>query len=245
MTSIIRNRKSQKLPTYAAFIDFEKAFDRVDRKLLYYKLMKYGIQGKILQCIRNIYDDAKAGVNVNGFITNWFSSECGLFINDIVDDIKNNSHGIMYNDFHVHCLLYADDIVLLSESEQDLQNMIDSLSEWCKKWRMRVNMSKSKIVHFRPHNCNETEFNFNLGGSQLEIVPKYKYLGLIFDYELNFTSTAGVLADSAGRALGAICSKFRSIKGLGYETYTKMYHTGVVPIMDYGAGVGGYGNSLR
>ena len=53
------------------------------------------------------------------------------------------------------------------------------------------------------------------------------------DSSLNFDTTAG------GRALGAVCSKFRSNRGLGYKTYTKPFETGVTPILDYCSGVWG------
>ncbi len=253
LSSIIRNRKAKGLPTYAAFIDFEKAFDRVDRNLLYYKLNNMGFNGRILDCIKNIYTDCKSGVNVNGHITDWFSSDFGvkqgdclsptlfgLFINDIVGELKSNSQGIKCLDFVIHCLLYADDLVLLSESEDDLQRMLDCLSNWCKKWRMRINSNKSKIIHFRVKGHRASLYNFKLGASQIEIVEQYKYLGIIMDSALDFTITAGVLADSAGRALGAVISKFKANKGLGFKTYTKLFDTGVCPIMDYCGGIWGF-----
>ena len=47
----------------------------------------------------------------------------------------------------IHVLLYADDMVLISEREDDLQLMLNKMNEWCNKWRIKVNKSKSKIVH--------------------------------------------------------------------------------------------------
>ena len=44
-----------------------------------------------------------------------------LFINDIVDELRLNTVGIRNNFFSIQCLLYADDLVFLSESEIDLQ----------------------------------------------------------------------------------------------------------------------------
>ncbi len=41
----------------------------------------------------------------------------------------------------------------------------------------------------------------------------------------------------AGRAMGSIISKFKSLKNVGFETYSKLYHSGVVPIMDYCSGI--------
>ena len=41
-------------------------------------------------------------------------------------------------------LLYADDIVLISKSEQNLQIMLDFVNSWCNKWQMKINNEKSK-----------------------------------------------------------------------------------------------------
>ncbi len=94
-------------------------------------------------------------------------------------------------------------------------------------------MNKSKYTHFRTKSQAQTDFDFKLGNKSLEIVNKCKYLGVIFDSSLNFETTADFFAKSGGRALGAICSKFRSNKGLGYKTYTKFFRTGVTSILDY------------
>ncbi len=46
-------------------------------------------------------------------------------------------------------LLYADDIVLLAESQQDLQCLLDVLHQWCQASGMTVSLDKSKLEHFR------------------------------------------------------------------------------------------------
>ncbi len=50
------------------------------------------------------------------------------------------------------------------------------------------------------------------------------------------------MAGLRGRALGPICLKFCKLKGLGYNTYTKMYEAGVTPILHYCRWVSGYTN---
>ncbi len=62
LSSIIRQRKAQRLPTYFAIIDMEKAFDCVDRNLLIYKLLSLGVGGKMYNCLKSIYSNCKAGV---------------------------------------------------------------------------------------------------------------------------------------------------------------------------------------
>ncbi len=253
MITIIKERKVKGLSTYVAFIDMEKAFDRVNRNLLFYKLLSMGIRGKIFKCLKCMYDGCKAGVNVNGYVTDWFETEYGvkqgdclspslfsLYINDLVSDLNINAVGIENNEFSIKCLLYADDIALIGNSVNDLQCMLNTMYEWCKKWQMKVNPGKSKIIHFRTNRIQKTEFSFKYGDVSLDVVDRYKYLGIVFDEHLDYNVTAAVLADSAGRALGAIYNKFKLNKGFGYSTYTKLYESGVTPILDYCSGVWGY-----
>ena len=42
--------------------------------------------------------------------------------------------------------------------------------------------------------------------------------------------------------MGSIITKFKQFKNIGYKTFTKLYHSGVSSILDYGASVWGYGN---
>jgi hypothetical protein len=174
LTSVIRNRNNKKISTYVAFVDLEKAFDRVDRNLLFFKLRSLGFGGKFYNTIKSIYSSPIASVNVNNFITDSFPSDFGvrqgdplsptlfgLFLNDLAIDIKNTGLGIkIQEDLLLSILLYADDLALIAESEQDLQIMITTLSNWCKKWRMKVNVKKTKVVHFRSKGVERTSFNF-------------------------------------------------------------------------------------
>ena len=74
----------------------------------------------------------------------------------------------------------------------------------------------------------------------IEIVSRYRYLGIVLDEMLDYSVTASVLADSSGRALGSLYTKYRNNKGFGHTTYTKMFDSCVSPILDYGSGVWGY-----
>ena len=67
----------------------------------------------------------------------------------------------------------------------------------------------------------------------LEIVDQYKYLSIILD-EFPKSISAG------GRALGAIITRCKSLKDVGYTTFKKLYESGVKPIIEYGSGVWGY-----
>ena len=192
-------------------------------------------------------------MSVNNHITEWFDTEFGvrqgdslspslfgIYVNDLVHDLKNAMGGISIGTAKLQCLLYSDDIVLFGESSPDLQGLIDILSGWCHKWRMKVNINKSKVMHFRSLTTPQTNYRFLYRNENLETVNRYKYLGLVLNDHLDFNITAGVLADSAGRALGAIYSKFKYAQGLGFQTYSTIIHSGVTPITDYCSGVWGF-----
>ena len=67
---------------------------------------------------------------------------------------------------------------------------------------------KTKVVHFRKMNKALTDFEFKLGDSISEICHKYKYLGVIVDEFLDFTETANVLSESAGRAFSMLVQTY-------------------------------------
>ncbi len=71
-------------------------------------------------------------------------------------------------------------------------------------------------------------------------MDKYKYLGIILDEYLDFNINATVLASSASRALGSIYTKFAKLKRIGFSTFTILFHSGVLPILDYCSGIWEY-----
>ena len=129
--------------------------------------------------------------------------------------------------------------MLLAESEEALQEMINHVADWCHNWRLMINVDKTKIVHFRKSTAPETTFLFRLCDFEIEKVQQYKYLGVYFDYCLTFKYATDVLSSSASRALGVVINKHKAIGGFGYSTYTKLFDNLVVPILDYGSGVWG------
>ena len=259
LTSIIRNRKNMGLDTFTCFVDMAKAFDRVNRDILFVKLANIGISGDILESIKALYADCRASINVNDDYTDFFSIMSGvkqgdvvypplfsIFINDFVNGIKELNEGVDISpDLNVGILLFADDIVLLAPTELNLQSMLDYLISWFNKNMMDVNINKMKVVHFRKSNIDRTEFNLKLGNNGIEIRGNYRYLGVVLKEYLDFTETANVLSESAGRAFSSLIVNLYNKMDLMYFSYTKVYESKIVPIMDYASGVWGRNASLN
>ena len=79
-------------------------------------------------------------------------------------------------DLKICMLLYADDIVIISENEQKLQKLLDHVHEWCKKWQLNLNIDKTQIVHFWKSQNQRTKYEFKTGLDKVVVVSKYKYL---------------------------------------------------------------------
>ena len=103
--------------------------------------MNIGIRGNILNLIKSMYENLEAYVKVNGQLTDWFSVTSGfrqgenlaptlfaIFVNDIAADINGLNLCVpILNDERLSILKYADDIVLLAESAEDLQTILNEL----------------------------------------------------------------------------------------------------------------------
>ena len=73
-----------------------------------------------------------------------------IYINDLAKEIKESGIGIDVDEgLLVSVLLYADDIVLLADSEADLQSLLNIVHSWCSRWRLEVNLLKTNIMHVR------------------------------------------------------------------------------------------------
>ncbi len=118
--------------------------------------------------------------------------------------------GVRIRNELISILAFADDIVILTNTEEELQKMLKCIENWCKKWRLKVNIGKTIEVHFRNKRKKKTNFNFKFDGVSLDIVEKYKYLGNIVNQHLDFKVISTVLAGATGRALGSVISKFKA-----------------------------------
>ena len=188
----------------------------------------------MLEALKSLYNEVKCAVRINGQISDWFDVKIGLkqgcilspllfniFINDLAQTVNNFECGASYGEGDVSILLYADDIVLLSDNEAKLQRMLCCLNDYCLSWGLTINFEKSKIMHFRPRSTKQTVLILRCGNNEMELVKQYKYLGLIFTEFLDLLTMAKTVAKSASRALGLLISKDKAFGGMPFKCYTR------------------------
>ena len=97
---------------------------------------------------------------------------------------------VLPNGYHLSCLLYADDLVVISQSAEGLENALSILSEYCisKHWLLLVNPKKTKIMIFEKEYRKSTlnKHCCHINRHNIEIVNNYAYLGINFSSNGNF-----------------------------------------------------------
>ena len=82
--------------------------------------------------------------------------------------------------------------------------MLTLVDNWYRKWRLSINVSKTKIIHFRFKGKMRSQFDFKCGNHTLEYTEECKYLGLWLNEHLDYKMTVKHISRSSSRALGAL-----------------------------------------
>ena len=96
----------------------------------------------------------------------------GLNLNEKLDIFDES------NDLLTNILLYADDIVLLTSNEEDMQFLLNLVEVWCSNWRLEVNLTKTNVMHVRGRGCRRSIFMFIFNKRPVEYCSQYRYLGV-------------------------------------------------------------------
>ena len=198
LRTLVDSYKSQGKKLYACFVDFQKAFDSVWRTGLIYKLIKYGMNMDMIKLIRNMYEKTSQCLKINQNLTRSFKTYRGvrqgcilspqlfnLFINDIPNIFDDACKPITIKNKKISCLMYADDLVILSETPSGLQTSLDNLHKYTEKWDLKLNIKKTKVMIFQ--NQGRKKANTYLFGKQtIQTTDSYKYLGTIVTSTGNF-----------------------------------------------------------
>ena len=237
---------------YAVFIDYEKAFDYLDRGAIWATLIKNGISSKCIRIFQSMYEKMKLEVRQSSTGNSFKSStgilqgECtspiffSLFVNDLEKMFNSDSIGIECYDILLKLLMYADDMVIFSDSEEGLQEALDNLDVYCSKWDISVNTVKTKVVVFQKSSCAKCSTDFVYRNKVLEIVPYFKYLGLFLKNNGSFALHFKEIIKSARKALFGLKKTLQTNPEIVPSMQLDLFNSMVHPILFYGCEVWGF-----
>ncbi len=192
--------KYNKNRIYAAFIDFRKAYDTINRAKLFSKLSQAQVGDTFLGNLKAMYKSVKYCVKVANGYTDPISSDRGLkqgcvlspilfnlFIDNMSNIFEENCAPLSLMDVKLNHLLYADDLILLSRSPEGLQNCLNALGSYCNDWDLTVSIKKSKTMIFNPAGKIIKDHKFSYLNQTLEMVNNFTYLGKTFSTSGSFT----------------------------------------------------------
>jgi hypothetical protein len=259
---IVLSKKKGRL--YCAFLDYEKAFDKVNRSLLWQKLLDHNVNGKVLEVIKNMYSNAKSCVMVNKEVSDFFVTDTGvrqgenlspllfaLFLNDLKNDLDDHmtrldSLTVMAERLSLDenvlskmfLLLYADDTVIFSETVEGLQQGLSQVKVYCDQWQLKLNASKCKVIVFSAGKIRNKPV-LRIGNEQLDIVYDFPYLGIKFNYDNSFRRAQKDLSNRASRAMFSLLRKCNRLF-LPLDVVIELFDKTIMPILTYGCEIWGF-----
>ena len=213
---------------------------------LYLKLLNNGANPKFVRLLRNIYSSSSLAIKVAGGRSTIFPSKVGLkqgcnlspllfniFINDFLTEISMSfTHSPLLNGIPINGLMYADDLVLISKSEEGLQNLLDMLHRFTESWFLQVNKSKTKCVTFsRTKLVAQPQMKF--GSDPIESVDSYCYLGTTFTKNGSLNEASRVLHSKAVKAMYGLLRKVNKHKSCNPKILLDLFDKMILPIARY------------
>ena len=230
---------------YINFIDFEKAFDSLDRLALWDLLRHYGIPAKLIRLMQEMYTGMKCQVRHDGQLTEKFCIETGvrqgcllspfLFIVAIdwlmKESTKNKRNGIQWTlTKQLDDLDFADDLALLSHTHSQMQDKTNILNCHAKQIGLRIHTGKTKIMKINPRNNTSIE----LENQEIEEVDKFTYLGSNVDTEGGSDRDISIRIGKARSAFVLLNNIWRT-NGISRATKIRLFNSNVKSVLFYGA----------
>ena len=251
LRSLYENAKIDKKSIISTFIDFSKAYDSVNHKILG-QILKYHnfppiLINNIMSTLSNnkivcktpygftdqinIHKGVKQGDVISPLLFNIFTTYISDNLNTSVFGYEMK--GPIEDHPNINHIFYADDLVLITETEQTMKGAIKKLDKFSSHLQLNINFKKSKFITNRD---NLKDIDFNINGQRIEFADEncYKYLGVKF--HPNFLSTASFHQQYIEQKIMKKLNKLISINHIVPPILlVQAINTSILPIILYGS----------
>lgn len=246
---ILRNIVEQALEwhscIYLIFVDYEKAFDSIDRKTLWKIMKAYGIPEKFISMVKAFYRNCRVSVLHGSSKSEWFDVKSGVkqgcvmsgFLFLLVVDwimrktLSDGKTGIRWHMMEtLEDLDYADDIVLLAETWRHAQKKLSNLNKYGLQTGLKINCGKTESLRINAKNAAP----FTVGDKDMKDVAEFTYLGA------TITTSGGATEDMKIRIGKARKTYYRFKKIWNSSLYRKktkmkIFQANVISVLLYGS----------
>ena len=172
---------------FLCFIDYEKAFDTVRHKDLLTVLKRLQIGGKEMRIIRNLYYDQTAAVRVGDELADWVEIKRGVRQGCVMSPLLFSLYGeiimreiadlggVSVGGKNINNIRYADDTVLIADSEEKLQRLVERVDAAGEEMGLRINRKKTECMVMSKRTAPAC--NIRVRDEIIKQVDKFKYLG--------------------------------------------------------------------
>ena len=221
---------------YVVFIDFTKAFDLINRKLVTEKLEEtLGKSTPWTRIISSILRWNKVRISDNLSLSEPILQSNGLLQGDPLSSLLfilaaeeimriTQREGVV-------SYAYADDIAIGAEDITKLQKTISDMEEWCLKHNFEINVSKTEMMVFRNGGKAPAKAELFIQENKLKIASDFKYLGITLQTTAKCFSKH--VMEKATQAIMAM-HEITYIRSLKLETAMALFKAKIQPIMTYG-----------
>ena len=230
---------------FLCFIDYTKAFDSINHNKLIESLEKTEIDGKDLRIIANLYKNQFSSIKINGELTESFEVQKGvrqgcvlspllynLYSEQIFKDLEK-FNGIKIGGINYTNLRYADDTVLVGDSEPALQELINEINKRGQKLGLNINIQKTKCMRISRLERKRMP-KLTINKQNIEQVKSFVYLGHLITDDGKCLQEIKIRIELARNTFAKMQSIISSRK-LTIETRKRLIKCYVWSTMLYGA----------
>ena len=214
-----------------AFLDYEKAFDKVSHAKIIHKLQGYGIEGNLLGWFKDYFQGRLQRVSVGNSYSDYYEitssilqGSClgpvlfSVFINDVVSVIPDG----------VQAFLFADDLQVFSSCSADLQKALSAIHSWSSLWQLRLSPSKCTVMHIGAGPLPQCQLYW-LDGQILIHQSPTRNLGVLVSSSLSFEPHIKRQIKLANVAVSNVLKCFTSRRP---RTMSKAFSVYVRPLLE-------------
>ena len=223
-------------------LDISKAFDRISHYALFSKLMSRKFPKQVISVFVSWYTKCFVKVKWNDKLSDSFQTTAGvrqggvlspllfaIYIEEIIHVLKVQKKGCIVGRVYVGCFLYADDILLISQSLTCMQSMLNTCSKISEQLDLKFNVKKSAVLRIGRRydlKCN----SLLLDGQVVSFVDEIKYLGIYIRSGLAFNRSFCSSKIKFYRCFNAIYSK---ASFASEEVLINLFRCYCLPIITY------------